>query len=96
MLAISGHLHRIRRFVSLLFLVGAFVASSKLLTVWARSQSSKVKAVQASSDQPLWRNDLQSLGYPASEPELQGRRSPVVFRTIDFLSDTVVAATFVT
>jgi len=40
--------------------------------------------------------DLQSLGYPASEPALQTRRNSSIFRTIDFLSEGVVAATFIT
>jgi len=51
---------------------------------------------QASSDQPLWRLDLHSLGYPAGNSPLQWQRGLGSFDTVDFVSDGVVAATFVT
>jgi hypothetical protein len=56
----------------------------------------KDKPVQASSDQFVWRVDLHPLGYPADDPMLQRRRGLLDFDTLDFLSETVEAATFIT
>jgi hypothetical protein len=60
------------------------------------AQKPKIKEVHASSDRPLWRVDLQSQGYPANSADLQRQRNFANFDTISFVSDTVVAATFVT
>lgn len=49
-----------------------------------------------SSDQTDWRIDLHSLGYPADNPQLQWRRGFDQFSTVDFVSDRVVAVTFIT
>jgi len=76
--------------------VVVFVVITSAYANSVRTQSSKVKTVHASSDEPLWRVDLQSVGFPANELALQSRRNPDVFRTIDFLSEDVVAATFIT
>jgi hypothetical protein len=56
----------------------------------------KDKIVQISSDGFTWRVDLHPLGYPARNPQLQWRRGLDQFSTVDFVSDRVLAATFVT
>jgi hypothetical protein len=60
------------------------------------AQQSKIRPVHASSDHPLWRVDLQTFGYPDDNRDLQRRRGFANFDTISFLSDNIVAATFVT
>lgn len=60
------------------------------------AQKTKTKVVHASSDHPLWTVDLQFQGYPANSSDLQRRRGFANFDTISFVSDTVLAATFVT
>ena len=60
------------------------------------AQPAKDKTVQASSDGTDWQVDLHLLGYPAGNPELQWRRGLDQFSTVDFVSDRVVVATFVT
>jgi hypothetical protein len=54
----------------------------------------KIKHVTASADRPLWRVNLQSLGYPSDNSQFQLRRGLDKFNTVDFLSESVVAATF--
>ena len=56
----------------------------------------KIYATQALSDQPLWRVDLHTMGFPAGNRALQWQRGLGSFNTVDFLSDDVVAATFIT
>jgi hypothetical protein len=73
-----------------IFLCALFVAT---LTT---AQQPKLKLIRASSDHPLWRVDLKSLGYPQNNPDLQRRRGFANFDTISFVSDSIVAATFVT
>jgi hypothetical protein len=67
-----------------------------LLGAASFAQKPKIKEVHASSDRPLWRVDLQSQGYPANSADLQRQRNFANFDTISFVSDTIVAATFVT
>src|ERR1700733_8239446 len=61
-----------------------------------QGQSTKSKFVHASSDQPLWKVDLHSMGYPPENHLLQWQRGLGSFDTVDFLSDNVVAESFVT
>lgn len=56
----------------------------------------KIKHPSASADHSLWRVDLHSLEYPADSSQLQLRRGLDKFNTVDFLSESVVAATFIT
>jgi hypothetical protein len=51
---------------------------------------------EAGSDQFLWKVDLHPMGYPAENHMLQWQRGLGSFDTIDFLSDNIVAETFVT
>jgi hypothetical protein len=60
------------------------------------SKTGSPKYVRASSDQPLWRVDLHSIGYPPENHLLQWQRGLGSFDTVDFLSDNVVAESFVT
>jgi hypothetical protein len=60
------------------------------------AQKPKIKVVNASSDHPLWRVDLQSLGYPPNNPDLQRSRNFANFDTISFVAENIVAATFIT
>src|SRR5580704_16337193 len=82
--------------ICILFLVGALVArggaTSAIIPI---QQQSKSKPMVGSSDQSLWETDLHSLGYPAAEPGLQGRRGLDSFNTVDFLGGGIVAATFI-
>jgi hypothetical protein len=59
-------------------------------------QQPKITLVHATSDHPLWRVNLKSQGYPTGSDELQRRRGFANFDTISFLSDNIIAATFVT
>jgi hypothetical protein len=87
----KGHL------VLSLICVGAALAMLVRTTAYATfAQPAKDKIVQASSDEFIWRVDLRSLGYPASKPQLQWRRGLDQFSTVDFVSDRILAATFVT
>src|SRR5580704_1534831 len=61
-----------------------------------QGQSTKSKFVHASSDQPVWKVDLHSMGYPPENHLLQWQRGLGSFDTVDFLSDGVVAETFIT
>jgi hypothetical protein len=54
------------------------------------------KYVKASSDQSLWKVDLHPMGYPPENHLLQWQRGLGSFDTVDFLSDNVVAESFVT
>src|SRR5579863_9147914 len=60
------------------------------------AQQPKTKLIHATSDHPLWRVDLKSQGYPPKSDDLQRRRGFANFDTISFLSDNIVAATFIT
>ena len=73
----------------------AILACAVCLVSTSFAQTPKIKFVQASSERPLWHVDLQSQGYPANTSDLQRRRGFANFDTIFFLSDTVVATTFV-
>jgi hypothetical protein len=79
------------------FLIGAcalpFTAASADSVL---DHSSKGRTARASSDEPLWRVNLQSVGYPANEVAVPSRRDPEISRTVDFLSEDVVVANFVT
>ncbi len=74
----------------------AILACSLFLATTTLAQKPKMKDVHASSDHPLWRVDLQSQGYPANSADLQRHRNFANFDTISFISDTILAATFVT
>jgi hypothetical protein len=67
-----------------------------ILANTSSAQQPKIKPVHASSDHPLWRVDLHSAGYPENNSDLQRRRGFSNFDTVSFISDNVVAATFVT
>jgi hypothetical protein len=73
-----------------------FMMCALFFAATSTAQQPKIKEVHASSDHPLWRGDLKSQGYPANDDELQRRRGFANFDTISFVSDTTVAATFVT
>jgi len=73
-----------------LFLCVLFVCGT------SSAQKTKIGSDHASSDHPLWRVDLQSLGYPQKNPDLQRRRNFANFDTISFVSDDIIAATFIT
>jgi hypothetical protein len=60
------------------------------------NSAKKKKRIEASSDQFVWRVDLHPMGYPADDPMLQRRRGLQDFDTLDFVSDTVEVATFLT
>jgi hypothetical protein len=79
-----------------LCLAAAVAVHSRTPVASLRGQQVNTKIVQASSDQPLWRVDLRSLGYPAADPRLQSLRGLDSFNTTYFQSDGVVAATFIT
>lgn len=72
------------------------LACAFFLTTSTFAQQSKIKLVHTTSDRPLWRVNLKSQGYPANSEELQRRRGFANIDTISFLSDKVVATTFVT
>jgi len=72
-----------------------FFICALFLTTATTAQKPKIRLVHATSDHPLWRVNLKSQGYPANSDELQRRRGFANFDTISFLSDNVVAATFV-
>jgi hypothetical protein len=55
-----------------------------------------VTLVQTPSDQTLWRVDLHSVGYPTGNSQLQWQRGLGSFDTVDFVSNGVVVATFIT
>src|SRR5580698_9775936 len=60
------------------------------------AKEATLRVVQASSDQPLWKVDLHSMGYPQENHLLQWQRGLGSFNTVDFISDSIVAETFVT
>jgi hypothetical protein len=74
----------------------AILICALFIAATSSSQQPKIKQIHASSDHPLWRVDLQSQGFPSNSSDLQRRRGFANFDTISFLSDTVLAATFVT
>src|SRR5882724_9059208 len=74
----------------------AILICALILATSSAAQQPKIKLVHASSDHPVWRVDLHSLGYPQNNPDLQRRRGFANFDTVSFLSDGTVAATFVT
>jgi hypothetical protein len=82
---------RRRRCLCTALVLGALAFAS---TSFARQ--AKIKLIHATSDHPLWRVNLKSQGYPANSDELQRRRGFANFDTVAFLSDNVIAATFVT
>src|SRR5580693_8653377 len=59
-------------------------------------QSPKLKITEATADQSLWRVDLRSLGYPSDSSQLQLRRRPEEFNTVDFVSENEIVASFLT
>jgi hypothetical protein len=67
-----------------------------ILTNTCFAQQPKIKLIHATSDRPFWRVNLKSQGYPANSDDLQRRRGFANFDTISFLSDDIVAATFIT
>ena len=73
-----------------------FVICALFFATTSPAQQPKIKLVHATSDHPLWRVNLKSQGYPANSDELQRRRGFANFDTISFLSDNIVATTFIT
>jgi hypothetical protein len=73
-----------------------FVFCALAVATTSFSQQPKIKLVHATSDHSLWRVNLRSQGYPANSDELQRRRGFANFDTISFLSDNVIAASFIT
>ena len=67
-----------------------------ILTTTCFAQQPKIKLIHATSDHPLWRVNLKSQGYPANNADLQRQRGFANFDTISFISDNIVAATFIT
>jgi len=59
-------------------------------------QDNTIHTIDGDSDAPLWRVDLHPLGYPFGDSKLQWNRSLETFDTVDFVSESVVVATFVT
>lgn len=64
--------------------------------VGLRGQPPIALPLQIQSDHSLWQVDLRALGFPSGDSELQSRRALEEFNTVDFLSDSIVATTFVT
>ncbi|MFZ0820792.1 MAG: hypothetical protein WAM91_12035, partial [Candidatus Acidiferrales bacterium] len=60
------------------------------------SAQKKTKHITVSAERPLWRVDLQSFGFPTDSSQFQLRRGLDKFNTVDFLSETLIAATFLT
>jgi len=82
----KGHLNLL---VTLVFCALALSATST-------AQQTKIKLVHATTDHALWRVDLKSQGYPTNSDDLQRRRGFANFDTISFVSDKVIATTFIT
>ncbi|MFZ0819071.1 MAG: hypothetical protein WAM91_03310, partial [Candidatus Acidiferrales bacterium] len=82
-------------FLATFLAVALGATGSSLLASGATSQK-KAKPIEVSSDQFLWRVDLHSMGYPENGNQLQGRRDLDEFDTVDFVSESVVAASFIT
>jgi hypothetical protein len=78
------------------FLLACTLCLASTVPISSRPQSPKPKITEASSDQSLWRVDLHSLGYPSDSSQLQLRRRPEEFNTVDFVSENEVVATFLT
>jgi hypothetical protein len=87
---------RTRAFLVASTLCLAAIAHATIFSASPRPQSSKIKTTETSSDQSLWRVDLHSLGYPSDSSQLQLRRRPEEFNTVDFVSENEVVATFLT
>jgi hypothetical protein len=82
--------------VKLHYTLAVMMACAALFAFRNDAEQHKIKPVTASSDHPVWRADLHLLGYPQNNPDLQRRRGFANFDTITFVSESVVAATFVT
>jgi hypothetical protein len=74
-------------------LAAALAAGNSLFASLTTPQS-KVMHLTVSGDHSLWSVDLRSLGYPASNPKLQLGRGLEKFNSVDFVSESVLAATF--
>ncbi len=93
----ASHSNRLTFYLFLaVCLGGALAVGSSSLLASRVSPQAKIKHVTASADRPLWRLDLQPLGFPADNSQFQLRRGLEKFNTIDFVSESVVAATFLT
>ena len=80
-----------RRHLCIALVVCALVFATTSFTL-----QQKTKLVHATSDHSLWRVNLKSQGYPANGDELQRRRGFANFDTLSFVSDKIVASTFIT
>jgi hypothetical protein len=80
-----------RRFLCIALVVCTLAFASASFT-----QQTKIKLVHATSDHTVWRVNLKSQGYPANSDELQRRRGFANFDTVSFLSDNMIATTFIT
>ncbi len=83
-------------YACVLFLFALFSAQTTALIESDSTGQKKAKPIEVSSDQFLWRVDLHSMGYPDNGNQLQGRRDLDEFDTVDFVSEGVVAASFIT
>ena len=75
--------------------VSVVFCSLIFVTVIAGRQA-RSRSAYNSSDHPLWRSDLRSFGFPPKDPDFQRRRNFANFNTVSFLSDRILAVTFVT
>jgi hypothetical protein len=92
----KGAVHAILLVVGLCLAASPIIQAGNFISFVAIKQK-KAKPIEVSSDHPLWRVDLHSMGYPAGSSQLQGRESRLYnFDTVDFVSEGVVAATFIT
>jgi hypothetical protein len=82
--------------VSLVCIGAAFAILWRAPVDAAITQPANDKTVQASSDEFAWRVDLHPLAYPGDNTQLQWRRGLDQFSTLDFVSEQVVVATFIT
>jgi hypothetical protein len=80
-----------RRHLCIALVICALVFATTSFTL-----QQKIKLVHATSDHSLWRVNLKSQGFPANSDELQRRRGFANFDTISFVSDKIVASTFIT
>jgi hypothetical protein len=84
------------RAVCLVVALAAFNAFPHSLRGNPQAKTKQTKHMIASGDHPLWLVDLHTLGYPEKSSQLQLRRGLDKFDTVDFVSETVVVATFLT
>jgi hypothetical protein len=82
---------QLHRYISIAFVVCALAFATTSFTL-----QQKIKLIRATSEHSLWRVNLKSQGFPANSDELQRRRGFANFDTLSFVSDKIVASTFIT